>query len=527
MAVFDSLGLRQVGGPRGSESPQLALAVPTLRGKGLQTEWPEVDCGGIVFRRTASKVDAGSPNVMERIPMGLENPIAVDLFCGAGGLSEGLLAAGIDVVVGVERHPDAALTCAMNHPSTHVICDDVARVTEQRIREILAQKGLGKRPVDLVVGGPPCQGFSAAGARKREDPRNLLFRRFVALVKALKPRMFLFENVPGFLSMHGGFAFTQATTQFSRLGYQLHGIDEDAKVEDQANIILNARWYGVPQNRNRLLIVGWRPGEVEGGDRFEWVRPTRGNEVSVGDALSDLDFLKAGEQAHAYVGTRASKYQKERRKNSGGLLLNHLASRHNPTTLSRFARMSKPGDTMRSIPEEFRTLKHTVIRMDREKCSRAVLALPDDMIHYGLDRILTVREMARLQSFDDDFVFMGKRTTSEHHRRVDVPQYTQVGNAVPPLLARKLGESIRRFLVGNDAAGDLRRLSDRRERSKWLRGSSAGRGYKLTLDAQQELGRQLTDANLVAIDLPMAEGESHPGSSATVTKWKARGAASK
>jgi DNA (cytosine-5)-methyltransferase 1 len=143
------------------------------------------------------------------------------------------------------------------------------------------------------------------------------------------------------------------------------------------------------------------------------------------------------------------------------------------------------GETIRTIPEKLRTGKQTMRRLESDRVSKAVLALPDDLVHYGRLRIPTVREMARLQSFDDDYVFLGKRTTSDLSRRIDVPQYTQVGNAVPPLLAKALGHAMLKAL--GCTSRDIRDHETRRQRHEWLRGSSGFSGYAFAEEAAGEI----------------------------------------
>src|SRR5689334_7909578 len=147
-------------------------------------------------------------------------PVAVDLFAGAGGLGEGLMSAGIRVAAAVEFHPQPCLTYAFNHPDTSVLVGDIRRLPLERLEEAVVVM-TGKPNVDIVVGGPPCQGFSTAGKKVPEDPRNNLFNQFVRVVEHFKPKVFLLENVPGFKKMHEGRAYTQAVSLFSNLGYTL------------------------------------------------------------------------------------------------------------------------------------------------------------------------------------------------------------------------------------------------------------------------------------------------------------------
>jgi DNA (cytosine-5)-methyltransferase 1 len=420
-----------------------------------------------------------------------KRPVAVDLFSGAGGLAEGLAWAGINVAVAVEKHPHPALTCAFNHPKTKVVCGDITNLTAKKIAGFVKEK-TNSRKVDLVAGGPPCQGFSPAGARNKNDPRNQLFKQFLEIVKGLKPRVFLFENVPGFAKLYDGYAFRGVVEGFRELGYTMHNVPDKfprkGKISTEDFPLLDALDYGVPQRRKRFILVGWKEGEVEHG--FQWPKETHGPNskdktpyVTVEEALSDLAFLTGGFESHVYSKEPASHYQEQRQLHAE-ILCNHLATKHASKTVEMFKAM-KPGCTIRTVPPEIRTGKQTMCRMDPDSYSKSVLALPDDFVHYSQHRIPTVREMARLQSFDDDFVFLGKRTTSDKSRRVDVPQYTQVGNAVPPLLAKKIGEAIVKML--GCRSKDLRDHPQRKKRKNWLQGSSGFFGYSLVSGSQFDL----------------------------------------
>lgn len=457
-------------------------------------------------------------------------PVAIDLFSGAGGLSEGLLAAGINVAVAVENHPHPALTHAFNHPGTTVLCCDIRELSLNSLTSHLKNR-TGQTNVDLVVGGPPCQGFSPAGKQDPNDPRNKLFEEFLRVVDHFRPSMFLFENVPGFAKLYKGQAMHSILDAFWELGYRMHGIDNDSDDYPEEPPILNAVWYGVPQRRRRFVLVGWLEDSLE--KPFEWPAITHSSDiptssdfhksnsskrlpnVTVGDAIGDLAFLSAGLECHTYRDS-SSDYQEQRRRNSN-LLFNHLATKHRNETVNMFRRLV-PGKTIRSIPESHRSGKQRMRRLTRNDSSSAILALPDDYVHYQRHRIPTVREMARLQSFDDDYVFLGKRTTSDLSRRVDVPQYTQVGNAVPPLLAKALGKAIVRSLGGPKR--DLRELTIRRKRHAWIRGSSGFLGY--TLDPQAEGQLRLYDMTGRHISLPLSEDELPVSQRTRSVNWTKR-----
>jgi DNA (cytosine-5)-methyltransferase 1 len=411
-------------------------------------------------------------------------PTCVDLFAGCGGLAEGLLAEGIDVVAAVELHPQAALTHAFNHPGTDVFAGDIRGWDPARLGPALGRRG--RDSVDLVVGGPPCQGFSSAGKKILEDPRNDLFRSFVQVVGDLRPRMFLLENVPGFARRYGGAVHTEALEAFGALGYELSGME------------LHAAEFGVPQRRRRFVLVGWLPGAAK---PFAWPEPA--GRVTAGQALDDLAFLEPGFEAARYDQGPTSAFAAERRGGSE-LLFNHLATLHRDRAVAIMSQIPE-GGTIGGVDEAVRSGKRTMARLRRDGVANTVLSLPDDMIHYRHDRILTVRESARLQTFDDDFVFFGKRTSGFVERRVDVPQYTQVGNAVPPLLARALGRSLLRSL---DADGqDLRDLARRRRRHALVVGSSGFAGYELADAAADELA--LTTVAGEPLELPVS-GDALP-----------------
>jgi DNA (cytosine-5)-methyltransferase 1 len=293
--------------------------------------------------------------------------------------------------------------------------------------------------------------------------------------------MFLLENVPGFKRMYGGAAFEEAVRLFSALGYTL------------TDTVLNAADYGVPQRRQRFVMVGWNADSIRD---FVWPLPTHGRSseptlfegqsaryTTVEDALGDLAFLEPGWEAHRYVEDATSAFQQQRRSASG-LLFNHLATKHRERTRLMFSHIP-PGRTIAAVPEHLRTAKRTMARLDKDEVSNAVLALPDDLIHYKHHRTLTVREMARLQTFDDDYAFFGKRTTCKLDRRTDVPQYTQLGNAVPPALARALGRSILESL--SEGERDAREPEERRTRHHWIRGTSGFNGYTLSPAASDDL----------------------------------------
>ncbi len=351
---------------------------------------------------------------------------AVDLFAGAGGLSEGLREAGFDIVLANERQWDAALTYRRNHPETRMIEGDIVQVGDSEV--IPAAKG----EIDLIAAGPPCQGFSMAGRRDINDKRNSLFKELVKIVKEVQPKFFLMENVKGILSMDGGRVIDAIEAAFRKEQYSVK------------TCVLNSVWFGVPQYRERVFILGRKDGKAPTPP----IEPEKSSAafVTVKDAISDLDFLDYGESSTVYKKEPESHYQKAMREKTGKFdLRNHEAPNHTKKVRDRFAQF-KEGQTMQDIPEEWRTKKMVVYRFDSKRPSRTLTTLPDDYIHYSRNRIPTVREYARIQSFPDHYIFYGNKSTGGLRRRTDVPQYSQVGNAVPPLLAKAVGMSVRKQL---------------------------------------------------------------------------------
>jgi DNA (cytosine-5)-methyltransferase 1 len=362
----------------------------------------------------------------------------VDLFCGAGGFSEGFRRSGYEILFGFDKCPQAIDTYTYNLKTQGYSGD----ITLYKPKKMLEIAGLDAQDIDVVIGGPPCQGFSVAGMMKINDERNFLYQEFIRFIKHVKPKLFVMENVPTIASYDNGSIIQDIEKQFRKIGYT----PKQQK--------LNAANYGVPQTRERLFIAGSRKGypafppqpshDLPKKKKKGSIEIDNGNFVTVEDAISDL-FLHGslGSDEMDYQSQPKSRYQIERR-NDSEKLLNHRGSKHTLQVIDRFSRF-KEGDKISDLPKEFKTNKIVVKRLVRSLPSPTVMTLPDDMIHYAENRILTVREMARLQSFDDKFKFVGKRTTGGFLRKKECPQYTLVGNAVPPLLAeaiaRKLLES--------------------------------------------------------------------------------------
>lgn len=359
---------------------------------------------------------------------------SIELFAGAGGLTEGFRQAGIQTLVANELHQDASKTFRRNQPDTDLITRDIHEVEAE---EILARSssavGYRIKPgdIDIVAGGPPCQGFSFAGAKEVTDPRNQLVWQQIRLVAALKPKFTIIENVGGMLKLYGGKMPNLIQTELEKLGY---------KVEYR---LLSAADYGVPQMRKRLFFLASRIGTpifpmtthcelaFEGYKKY----------VTVGEAIGDLDFLEAGELSTEYRLSPQTDFQRKMRGDCT-ILYNHQASKHGERTISYFSHMI-PGGSIETIPPELLTKKTGIQRWHPDRLSRAVVTAFEDFVHYRVNRIPTVREVARLQTFPDHYEFLGQRTSGNQNRKLKYSSQTQqVGNAVPPRMAAAIGNAL-------------------------------------------------------------------------------------
>lgn len=407
--------------------PKLAEVI----GKSIKTQYSFGSAPGQSrpkIRKTTDKMGSKAPSLVY-----LQEPSRdgfVDLFCGAGGFTIGLAKAGFQPLLGVDLNPNVASTHRQNYPGIPFIEGDVSDPTiQQNISEVVSKKNLA-----LVVGGPPCQGFSVFGKRRfvntrnydpHSDDRNKLVFSFIEQVIALQPRWFIMENVAGLSTLDGGEFLKAIIHEFRRGGY--------SSVEAK---ILNAADYGVPQLRKRLVIIGNRTGHILPwpkkkffSEPEDWQRPHR----TVGEAISDL----ADEQAY---GTQTC----------------HVPMKHKPLLVERYKYIPEGGRLdVEALPEHlrkgYRTKKvknysHVFKRLDRAKPSITMVpghnAFP---IHPWLNRALTVREAARIQTFSDEVEFCGSRQE----------QCIQVGNAFPPLLAEIIANNIAKAETNDWYPGDV------------------------------------------------------------------------
>ncbi|MDK0535867.1 DNA cytosine methyltransferase [Clostridium perfringens] len=347
----------------------------------------------------------------------------LDLFSGAGGLSRGFLDAGYNVVLGVDFDDMALKTFKENHGSAEVMKVDL--FNHENIKSIINFLEKKNTKIDVLVGGPPCQGFSLAGPRNKDDKRNTLYTAMVKTAKVLKPKAVVLENVPGLLTLYDGIAAKRIIKDFSELGY---------KVKPQ---VLYAPEYGIPQIRKRVFFVALLNSEKE--FEFPDAMLTENEFVTCEDAIGDLDGLegKLGEFEQDYTSDARTEYQKLMRKNSKRVY-NHIATKHTEKTIKMIS-MVPEGKNYKALPEEYRcqfNFNEALTRYHSKKPSRTIDTGHRTHFHYKYNRIPTVRENARLQSFPDDFIFYGNKSQ----------QYKQVGNAVPPLLGYHLAKQLKNYL---------------------------------------------------------------------------------
>lgn len=344
-------------------------------------------------------------------------PKVIDLFAGVGGLSLGFENSGFDVVLANEYDESIAAAYQINHKGTKMIVGDITAL------DLEATFGKYIGIVDVIIGGPPCQGFSQKGQRKTiHDERNFLFKYYVKVVNLVKPAYFVMENVPNLLTAENGYFRKEIEELFNSMGYQLK------------TGVLNAADYGVPQNRRRAVIIG-----KLGSEAPALPKPVD-DTITIWDAISDLAFLASGEgnENQDYRFAPQSEYQKKLRCGSS-ILHNHVATKHSALALERLA-MIPPNAGKEVLPEEHLTksiYSGTWTRMRKDEVSVTITTRFDTpssgkFTHPFLNRAITVREAARIQSFPDTFVFTGNKGS----------QMKQVGNAVPPKLATAIAAQI-------------------------------------------------------------------------------------
>lgn len=343
----------------------------------------------------------------------------LDLFCGCGGLSKGFENAGFNVILGVDNDSAALTTFKNNHNKSQTLNGDLSDSdTFEKIDNIIEGK-----TIDVIVGGPPCQGFSLSGSRNFDDDRNKLYLAMIGTVERFMPKVFVIENVPGMETLYDGTVKKEILRRFTDMGYT---------VKSQ---ILCAADYGVPQMRKRLIFVGIK------GDSFIFPKPklSPDNYVTCEDALSDLPSraTELGQEVDEYPMHPKTQYQTLMR-GSQIVLHNHVATNHTQMVKDVISQVPEGGN-YKDLPEGVgtsRKFNEAWTRYHSKKPSKTIDTGHRNHFHYKENRVPTIRENARLQSFTDDFIFFGTRTQ----------QNRQVGNAVPPLLGQVIAEEILKYL---------------------------------------------------------------------------------
>lgn len=343
----------------------------------------------------------------------------IDLFSGVGGLSYGFSKnSNFEILLANEIDKDIAKAYKLNHSDVDVINEDIKNLDEAKLKYFLKEK-----KVDLLIGGPPCQSYSTLGKRLMDDRANL-FKEYCRVLSILNPKVFVFENVKGLLSMQKGQLILEIKKEFEKLGYEI-------KYE-----ILNAADYGVPQLRERVIIVG-----MKNKNTFKFPKKTHGLKlkpyITLKQAIGDLDSIESGEFSDKYLKVEENEFLKFVRDTDK--LEEHKAPKNNEN-LIKIMKTLKDGESKDDLPESLRPksgYNNTYAKLWWKKPSMTItrnFATPSSSrcIHPRDSRALTIREGARLQSFPDSYKFYG----SDSIKRL------QIGNAVPPLLSIELSKEI-------------------------------------------------------------------------------------
>jgi len=349
----------------------------------------------------------------------------VDLFSGCGGFSYGFESAGYHVVLGVDNDKIALETFKANHINTKTLLADLHQ--DNAIDEI-ANEVLDHQ-IDVIIAGPPCQGFSLTGARNKNDERNKLFYSVFRLAKRLNPKAVIIENVPGLAALYNGHAKMAILEEFKALGYTCNFK------------VLFAPDFGVPQIRKRIFFVGLKSELGIFEFPKELLSPDNYNTTSI--AISDLPSREneIGNEVDRYSLNPQNEYQK-RMRNGTDILCNHVASKHSDHVINVISQV-KEGGNHKDLPPgvgDSRKFNEAWTRYHGQKPSKTIDTGHRNHFHYKWNRVPTVRENARLQSFPDSFIFLGNKSQ----------QNKQVGNAVPPLLGSAIATELKKYLHSNE-----------------------------------------------------------------------------
>jgi DNA (cytosine-5)-methyltransferase 1 len=345
----------------------------------------------------------------------------IDLFSGCGGFSFGFESAGFHVVLGVDNDKAALETFKTNHENSKILLADLHqdKTIDDIVNAVVGTK------IDVIIAGPPCQGFSLTGARRKNDDRNKLFYSVFKLAQKLRPQAIIIENVPGLATLYKGHAKDAILEEFKKLNFTCN-----------FNVLF-APDYEVPQIRRRIFFVGLNSnlGKFEFPEKV--LNPENYNTTAI--AISDLPSRidDYGKEEDKYDKPAQTDYQKKMRKRCK-ILYNHVATRHTEHVISVISQVLEGGNH-KNLPKgvgDSRKFNEAWTRYHSDKPSRTIDTGHRNHFHYKYNRVPTVRENARLQSFPDSFVFYGTRTQ----------QNKQVGNAVPPLLGYHVAKKLLKYL---------------------------------------------------------------------------------
>ncbi len=380
----------------------------------------------------------------------------IDLFSGCGGFSLGLLSAGWQGDFAIEKNKDAFNT--YNHNlinEKNFNWPKWLEITNHDIENVMKHNTdrLSKLKIDLIVGGPPCQGFSTAGKRNANDPRNNLTNFYLQFIDIIKPNCIILENVKG-ITMNFD---NSENTNYAKEIIKKLSINYDLFYQ-----IINMSYFGIPQNRKRFILVGIKKKiQYKGNffeEFFEWGAKSN-HIIDAKSAISDFEIFKSGmvkckENDNYFAikyGEIQSEYQNIQRASAPSVPFDTRLANHKDLTIEKFKKIidycHENNFFNKSIPAEFKKslkIQKQVVRvLNPNEPSPTITGAPEDLLHYSEPRVLTVRENARLQGFPDWYSFKGAYTTGGKRRQFEVPRYTQIANAVPPIFAEKLG----RFLL--------------------------------------------------------------------------------
>ncbi len=356
----------------------------------------------------------------------------IELFAGSGGLGTGFERSGFNIIAANDVWKPAAETYKANHPNVKYIIEDISKVSGS---DLLKGTSYTKEDIDVIIGGPPCQGFSTLGKRFIDDPRNKLFKEYVRIVNDIKPKFFVMENVSGILSMEKGKVLQNIIKSFNDIGYKLE------------YKLLNAAEYGVPQQRERTIFIGTRLN-------VDIIYPQKTHSLTgeiglkkvltLWDAIGDLPQSDT-EEITQYSQSPINSYQKLMRKNSK-FIKNHKPPIHNDKAykMMKYIPEGKSAWEIKEIPGELRPKSgygNTYARLNSKEPGMTITRnfaciSSSRCIHPFLNRGLTAREAARIQSYPDDYIFKGTKT--------DI--HIQIGNSVPPILGEKIADAIKEML---------------------------------------------------------------------------------